>query len=93
MDTFNNLPMLKELYLSYNQISELQSGLFNNFPNLLNLNLGNNKIKVIQLDTFNNLPILNSLWLNNNHRRFLWQIRELQLKSYYSLSTYAQIKI
>jgi Leucine-rich repeat (LRR) protein len=63
----DNLPALKILNLSGNNIEELQPGIFNNLHTLKILNLSNNKIKELRLGIFDNLSELQSLDLFNNN--------------------------
>ena len=62
-----NLPNIRSLDLSHNQINELQLILFDNLPKLEYLYLDYNQIQKLELGLFDNLSNLNTLRLNNNN--------------------------
>ncbi|XP_019622188.1 PREDICTED: decorin-like [Branchiostoma belcheri] len=64
--TFTNLPRLKVLTLSDNQISTIQLGTFTNLPLLQELDLSKNQITMIRPDFFENLRQLKILYLSSN---------------------------
>eukprot|EP00058_Branchiostoma_floridae_P026530 XP_002612021.1 hypothetical protein BRAFLDRAFT_86992 [Branchiostoma floridae] len=68
-----NLPVsIYQLYLSHNQITDIQSGSFANLTQLQELHLSSNKITNIEPGTFADLSRLQKLCLSNN------QIKEIQ---------------
>ena len=66
LQTFQNLPDFENIYLSRNQIENIDPQTFQNLPNLQQINLNNNRIQNIDPQTFQNLPALRRIHLTNN---------------------------
>ncbi|XP_078603480.1 uncharacterized protein LOC144877436 [Branchiostoma floridae x Branchiostoma japonicum] len=64
--TFTNLPRLRILYLSFNNITMIQKGTFANQPRLEVLRLRGKQIKMIESDSFASLIQVKELWLSYN---------------------------
>ena len=63
---FDGLVNLRELVLSYNQLSELPPNVFSDLDNLEVLLLDNNLLEALPANVFSGLSDLEFLWLNNN---------------------------
>lgn len=65
-NNFDNLPKLRSLDLSDNNLSTIDPETFNNLPTTEEINLRNNKIAFIFNETFVNFPYLKDLDLSRN---------------------------
>lgn len=78
--TFSELPKLKELDLSDNSLSVIQTGAFNTQFFLRNLNFDSNKLKILPIDLLKQSKVNASLSMNHNSE-FDFQPHEVLLKS------------
>ncbi|XP_058836588.1 chaoptin [Topomyia yanbarensis] len=64
---FSNLPLLREIFLSENNILELTDDCFNNSSSVKVIYLENNSIQRVDADTLSTLFNLEQLYLSGNH--------------------------
>ncbi|XP_044004108.1 chaoptin-like [Aphidius gifuensis] len=70
-DIFVGFKNLQVLYLSYNRIHHLESGIFNDLSNLQRLNLDLNKLAALPSDIFKGLEKLEEINLSYNQLNYL----------------------
>ncbi|VDI84318.1 latrophilin 2, partial [Mytilus galloprovincialis] len=63
---FQNLRVLKSLYLSNQNITTVHSGAFKDLPGLISIELDGNRITVLQSGVFKNLPALRDIFIRGN---------------------------
>jgi len=64
---FENIPTLRNLYVTFNQITGIEKGAFKKLNNLSKLQLFGNKMSQLNWEVFYNLPKLRRLHLQNNY--------------------------
>ena len=65
-NTFTNLSVCEELWLSSNKIQTIETGAWNGLDSLTLLSLAENQIEVVRENTFTNLSVCEELWLGWN---------------------------
>ncbi|KAJ9599312.1 hypothetical protein L9F63_010206 [Diploptera punctata] len=71
-ETFQTIPQLESLTISYNQITDLFSGTFQYLANLYFLDLSCNDIKWIESGTFYDLENVRHLNISNNRIKYIY---------------------